>query len=86
MNQKSKNQALRKTKPLTTSLNRCPLRTPSQPGTRETLHRTPNISKSYEFCHEPTFTWPRGVTASTLDSESCDRGSNPREALASWLS
>ena len=27
------------------------------------------------------FTWPRGVTASTLDSESSDRGSNPREAL-----
>lgn len=25
-------------------------------------------------------TWPRGVTASTLDSESSDRGSNPREA------
>ena len=24
--------------------------------------------------------WPRGVTASTLDSESSDRGSNPREA------
>ena len=26
-------------------------------------------------------TWPRGVTGSTLDSESSDRGSNPREAL-----
>ena len=25
-------------------------------------------------------TWPRGVTVSTLDSESSDRGSNPREA------
>ena len=24
--------------------------------------------------------WPRGVTASTLDSESSDHGSNPREA------
>ena len=24
--------------------------------------------------------WPRGVTVSTLDSESSDRGSNPREA------
>ena len=23
--------------------------------------------------------WPRGVTVSTLDSESSDRGSNPRE-------
>ena len=27
-------------------------------------------------------TWPRGVTVSTLDSESSDRGSNPREAFA----
>ena len=26
--------------------------------------------------------WPRGVTVSTLDSESSDRGSNPREAFA----
>ena len=26
--------------------------------------------------------WPRGVTVSTLDSESSDRGSNPREAYA----
>ncbi len=25
--------------------------------------------------------WPRGVTVSTLDSESSDRGSNPREAF-----
>ena len=29
----------------------------------------------------PTDIWPRGVTVSTLDSESSDRGSNPREAL-----
>ena len=28
-----------------------------------------------------TVTRPRGVTASTLDSESSDRGSNPREAF-----
>ena len=27
--------------------------------------------------------WPHGVTVSTLDSESSDRGSNPREALNS---
>ena len=27
--------------------------------------------------------WPRGVTVSTLDSESSDRGSNPREAFSS---
>ena len=30
----------------------------------------------------PALTWPRGVTVSTLDSESSDRGSNPREAFA----
>ena len=29
----------------------------------------------------PACTWPRGVTVSTLDSESSDRGSNPREAF-----
>ena len=28
--------------------------------------------------------WPRGVTASTLDPESSDRGSNPREACCDW--
>ena len=27
------------------------------------------------------YNWPRGVTVSTLDSESSDRGSNPREAF-----
>ena len=30
-------------------------------------------------------TWPHGVTVSTLDSESSDRGSNPREALSARL-
>ncbi len=30
--------------------------------------------------------WPRGVTVSTLDSESSDRGSNPREALLAMFS
>ena len=29
-------------------------------------------------------TWPRGVTVSTLESESSDRCSNPREALLQW--
>ena len=31
------------------------------------------------------FNWPRGVTVSTLDSESSDRGSNPREASIQML-
>ena len=30
-------------------------------------------------------TWPRGVTVSTLDSESSDRGSNPREVSLIFL-
>ena len=30
-------------------------------------------------------TWPRGVMVSTLDSESSDRGSNPREAFQECL-
>lgn len=33
--------------------------------------------------HTEDVKWPRGVTVSTLDSESSDRGSNPREAYAS---
>jgi hypothetical protein len=28
--------------------------------------------------------WPRGVTVSTLDCESSDRGSNPREAFCKY--
>ena len=33
-----------------------------------------------------TCNWPRGVTVSTLDSESSNRGSNPREAFfLMWL-
>ena len=28
-----------------------------------------------------SWAWPRGVTVSTLDSESSDRGANPREAF-----
>ena len=34
------------------------------------------ISQRFISCN-----WPRGVTVSTLDSESSDRGSNPREAF-----
>ena len=33
--------------------------------------------------HTEDIKWPRGVTVSTLDSESSDRGSNPREAYSS---
>ena len=41
---------------------------------------TPVVSASQLNQHG----WPRGVTASTLDSESSDRGSNPREACCDW--
>ena len=35
--------------------------------------------------HSGGFSGPRGVTVSTLDSESSDRGSNPREASFCFL-
>ena len=34
-----------------------------------------------KFRHLPISSWSRGVTVSTLDSESSDRGSNPRGTL-----
>ena len=37
--------------------------------------------ESYERKNARLDTWPRGVTVSTLGSESSDRGSNPREAF-----
>ena len=42
-----------------------------------------NCSSDY-FCYDNFIMlvhWPRGVTVSTLDSESSDCGSNPREAF-----
>ena len=46
------------------------------------LHALLRIStkQTNSVCHDNN--WPRGVTVSTLDFESSDRGSNPREALA----
>jgi hypothetical protein len=44
-------------------------------------HHRPDISPPDcidAFCRLPSMC-PRGVTVSTLDSESSDRGSNPRE-------
>ena len=38
-----------------------------------------------DHCEGGSNTWPRGVTVSTLDSESSDRGSNPREAFSHQL-
>ena len=35
---------------------------------------------------DPILSWPRGVTVSTLDSQSSDRGSNPREAFLQTIS
>ena len=45
-----------------------------------------NIAVQFFFRHRfwqsSEVSWPRGVMVSTLDSESSDRGSNPREALS----
>ena len=52
------------------------------------IHSTPGVqiqlSHCYQFCKriQSVASWPHGVTVSTLDSESSDRGSNPREAFA----
>ena len=50
---------------------------------------TPTLGHPPRYANPPKDTptpqidnWPRGVTVSTLDSESSDRGSNPREASA----
>ena len=40
-------------------------------------------ASSLNYCLRWHTSWPRGVTVSTLDSESSDRGSNPREAFVS---
>ena len=44
----------------------------------------PNATRMVALHHDTIASniWPRGVTVSTLDSESSDRGSNPREAFA----
>ena len=39
-----------------------------------------NIDLATIACEVPHDQWPRGVTVSTLDSESSYRGPNPREA------
>ena len=44
-----------------------------------------SMNKSFEFCVWSIYNWPRGVTVSTLDSESSDRGSNPREVFSCWV-
>ena len=52
INQKSKKQEKKNTpknEPVDQIAQPCPPRTPSQPGTRETLRHAPNIGKSYEF-------------------------------------
>jgi hypothetical protein len=46
---------------------------------------TPNVFPCGGAQNAANLNWPRGVKASTLDSESSDRGSNPREALCQYL-
>ena len=44
------------------------------------------MSLRHSMCvREKDCAWPRGVTVSTLDSESSDRGSNPREASCVFM-
>ena len=43
-----------------------------------------SAAETYLASECPPSIWPRGVTVSTLDSESSDRGSNPREACCDW--
>ena len=52
-----------------------------RPTKASTTSGRPCWRAAYCLNHLPTpaCTWPRGVTVSTLDSESSDRGSNPRE-------
>jgi hypothetical protein len=45
---------------------------------------TPNASPCVGAQNAANLNWPRGVTASTLDSESSDRGSNPRQAFCQY--
>jgi hypothetical protein len=45
---------------------------------------TPNASPCVGAPNAANLNWPRGVTASILDSESSDRGANPREALCQY--
>ena len=57
--------------------------------------RNPPFSRGFPFSHGANNsqttprttldTWPRGVTVNTLDSESSDRGSNPRGTCACQL-
>ena len=44
----------------------------------------PGKQESYENVFDACIIWPRGVTVSTLDPESSDRGSNPREAFVAY--
>jgi hypothetical protein len=45
---------------------------------------TPNASQCVGAQIAANLNWPRGVTASTLDSESSDRGSNPHQAFCQY--
>ena len=48
-------------------------------GTTPYMH--PCQGETISVLGAPSSTWPRGVTVSTLDPESSDRSSNPREAF-----
>ena len=60
------------------SLSKC---SPSSNGTKPKVYFQREQSEPEVFCGNR----PRGVTVSTLDSESSDRGSNPREVSRQML-
>ena len=60
------------------SLSKC---SPSSTGTKPKVYFQREQSEPEVFCGNR----PRGVTVSTLDSESSDRGSNPREVSRQML-
>ena len=48
---------------------------------QECANSTPASTQARSLAHQAAINWSRGVTVSTLDSESSDRGSNPRGTL-----
>ena len=64
-----------------------PRQTSSHSG--NSFHAIPLQKKSHGCTGDTSIgrfvTWPRGVTVSTLDSDSSDRGSNPREAFQACM-
>ena len=55
------------------------------PGCRRWVQGPPIEQETLQNEMDADIIWPRGVTVSTLDPESSDRGSNPREAFVAFF-